>query len=91
MTLCKLKNGAQCHCQPSEGVPCVYDQNDLLPCPFCGSQVALSVLEDDEPGEIISAWVHCPCGIEMHERRTEAEAVAKWNCRAVSNGKLKDG
>jgi hypothetical protein len=25
MTLCQLHNGAQCHCQPDEGVFCVYE------------------------------------------------------------------
>jgi Lar family restriction alleviation protein len=54
----------------------------LLPCPFCGSRVAMSILEDDEPGEILSAWVECLCGVEMHESRTEAEAAMRWNVRA---------
>lgn len=57
---------------------------DLLPCPFCGAKAAMSVLEDDEPGEIISAWVACSCGVELHEQRTEDDAAKCWNTRASS-------
>lgn len=53
----------------------------LLPCPFCGTKAALSVLED-EPGQTISAWVSCPCGVETRERPTEIEASLLWNRRA---------
>lgn len=59
----------------------------LLPCPFCGAKTAMSILED-EPGETISAWVACRCGVEIRERRTEEEAALHWNTRATS---LDDG
>lgn len=59
----------------------------LLPCPFCGAKAAMSILED-EPGETISAWVSCECGVEICERPTEEEAISRWNTRATS---LDDG
>lgn len=56
---------------------------DLLPCPFCGKPGAMCELEE-EPGSPMSFWVNCSCGIETPERRTEAEAVALWNTRALA-------
>lgn len=62
---------------PSEG------EAMLKPCPFCGRKAALCILEDS-PGELISAWVNCTCGIETRERRTEREAIELWNTRAAA-------
>jgi hypothetical protein len=56
---------------------------ELADCPFCGSNAAMSILLDDDDECVLSAWVSCPCGIEIHECRTEAEAAMKWNCRAI--------
>lgn len=58
------------------------EQLKLADCPFCGGKAAMSILED-EPGEILGAWVACRCGVEIHKRRTEAEAAKAWNTRAI--------
>ena len=54
---------------------------ELKPCPFCGKQGAICILEDEQ-GSPASFWVNCFCGVETPERRTEQEAVTLWNTRA---------
>lgn len=62
---------------------------ELKPCPFCGAQAAMSVLEDDqEPWQsapdILCAWIACTCGAQIGECRTEAEAATHWNRRVAA-------
>jgi Lar family restriction alleviation protein len=51
---------------------------ELLPCPFCGSEVHIEKM--DEP------WVYFGCSCNMHfsyyDVNSEAEAAEAWNRRA---------
>ncbi len=54
-------------------------RNDLRPCPFCGSEVAIT--------DVVSDYgISCPeCGLIMMEPDTEV-LIRKWNRRDCKNG-----
>lgn len=68
---------------------------ELKPCPFCGGEPLISVVEahdhtpmlkalipDIEPAEE-THWVECPgCGCCMAGKNKRADAVTAWNRRA---------
>ena len=56
--------------------------SELLPCPFCGGRPS-GILVSDGDYNPIGFYFECePCGFELAEMPTEAEAEATWNRRA---------
>lgn len=55
--------------------------NDLLPCPFCGTdKVAVCQSERTDP----VFWVECiRCNAEAQPSADKAEAIAAWNTRTT--------
>ena len=70
MTLCKTHNGAQCTCQPDEGVPCEFEKTKTI------LQIA------DEEGALQSVvcpgyYLFSPCVIERFAARIRADELER--------------
>lgn len=53
-------------------------ENRLLPCPFCGAEVALRYNDPEYWFESYS--VHCNCGVDFYKTEKD-DCIAAWNTR----------
>lgn len=60
------------------------NDNDLKPCPFCGSEAAANWYYTSDEYERTVYYVHCTnadCDAFSHEGKSPEEAAAAWNRR----------
>lgn len=83
---CRIVESVPTEWQPEGGD---YDENGLLPCPFCGGKAVLHTTIDG--GDDAPAWVNCEecfCGTPFYDTKPDGRDNKKivtdlWNRRAV--------
>lgn len=58
------------------------NNNELLPCPFCGGEVSIKIHDYSNGTRLYTPKCKCGAGI-VEVFHTEAEAIAAWNTRTA--------
>lgn len=54
---------------------------EMIPCPFCGSEACIRTYEYDDTTNYSVACTEEDCGIEFGMFSTREEAIRRWNTR----------